>query len=233
MKIAATAPLSPEGTVTPQLHEQLRNQIVRCELPPGHRLSETDIASKFEVSRQPVREAFIKLAEERLVSIRPQRGTFVRRISVSATLTERFIREAVEADLVCRAVERATSEMVSALEAQIEHQKIAAEAGNPIEFMRLDEAFHRMLAHYAEAPKISDYLEVLKVQMNRVRHISAQEFSPEKLVVQHAAITDAFGLGDVAAAEDAMRMHLREINKDLPQIVQTFPDYFEDIEALS
>src|SRR5690554_5571253 len=67
---------------------------------PGTRISETELAAAYEVSRQPVREAFIKLAEEGLLAVRPQRGTFILRISIPAVLTARFIREAVEADIV-------------------------------------------------------------------------------------------------------------------------------------
>ena len=229
----AVVPLSQDGAVAPQLHKQLRSRIISCDLPPGQRISETDIAATYGVSRQPVREAFIKRSEERLVSIRPQRGTYVGRISVSEALTARFIREAVEADLVCRAVERATPDMVSALQEQIEQQRIAAHDGNPTEFMRLDEAFHRMLAQFAGAPDVSEYLESLNVPMNRVRNISARQFAPGRLVEQHADIVDAIRRGDAAAAENAMRMHLREINRDLPRIVAAYPGYFEGTEALS
>ena len=48
------------------------------------------------VSRQPVREAFIKLSEAGLVRIRPQRGTFVVKISTKQVTDARFVREAVE-----------------------------------------------------------------------------------------------------------------------------------------
>ena len=65
-------------------------------LKPGEALSEKEVALRYGVSRQPVREAFIKLAEERLVSIQPQRGTFVVKISMKEVLDARFVREAIE-----------------------------------------------------------------------------------------------------------------------------------------
>lgn len=233
MSTAAAAPLSPEGTVAPQLHQHLRSQIISCELPPGQRISESDIATTYAVSRQPVREAFIKLSEERLVSILPQRGTFIRRISVAAALTARFVREAVEVDLVRRAAIRATPEDVAALHAQIERQRAAAENGDPAEFMHLDEAFHHMLATLADAPAVSEYLDGLNVPMNRIRNISARQFSPEKLIAQHADIVAAIEQDGAQAAEDAMRTHLQQLIRDLPRIVEAYPDYFEDTEALT
>lgn len=232
MSSATLPPLSLENAVSPQLHRRLRDRIVSCELAPGQRISETEIAASYEVSRQPVREAFIKLAEENLVSIRPQRGTFIKRISVSAALTARFIRESVEADLVRRVAEIRTPEMITELSSQIEQQQITADAADPAEFMRLDEVFHKLIAKYATAPEVSDYLDGLNLPMTRVRNISAREFSPGKLVSQHASIVEAIKKGSSKSADKAMRNHLREIKKDLPQVVETYPDYFEDTQAL-
>lgn len=233
MTTPAVAPLSPEDAVAPQLHKRLRDKIISCELPPGRRISETEIAATYAVSRQPVREAFIKLSEENLVSIRPQRGTYIRRIPVGAALTARFMREAIEADLVRRLAGQCTPFLLVSLEAQIDHQKAAAEVGDPVAFMRLDEAFHRLLAAGAGVPAVSDYLDGLNIQMNRVRNLTAREFSPGKLIVQHADIVAAIRKGDAMAADAAMRTHLQEINKDLPQIIKTYPDYFDGTEALS
>jgi len=233
MQRAHALSLSLEEAVVPQLHKILRARIVSCELAPGQRISETEIASTYQVSRQPVREAFIKLAERNLVSIRPQRGTYIRRISVPDALTARFIREAVEVDLVRRAVARTSAQMVATLDAQILEQQQAARADDPAAFMRLDEAFHRSLARFADAPAVSEYLDDLNVPMNRVRSISARQFSPEKLVVQHAAIVDRIRHGDADGAEAAMRAHLQEFNKDLPKIIAACPDYFDGSEALT
>lgn len=73
--------LSVAEAVGPQVYRILREQIIQAELMPGERISEAEIAKSLSVSRQPVREAFIKLRELGLLEIRPQRGTFVHRIS--------------------------------------------------------------------------------------------------------------------------------------------------------
>lgn len=225
-------PMLKEGAVVPQLHQLLRDRIINCDLEPGQRLSETEFAKVYDVSRQPVREAFIKLANEKLVIVRPQRGTFVRLISVPDTLTSRFVREAVEVDLIRRVVDRATPEIVAELEAQIELQREVAETGTPAEFMRLDEAFHRRLAEVAGKLEISEYLLALNLQINRVRNISARLFEPDKLVVQHAAIVTAIRAEDATMAEGEMREHLRKVKEDLPHIILANPDYFEGAEIL-
>ncbi len=65
-------------------------------------LSEQDIATRLGVSRQPVREAFIKLGEAGLIRVLPQRGTLVVKISRAAVEDARFIREAVECAVAAR-----------------------------------------------------------------------------------------------------------------------------------
>ena len=71
-----------QATMGSRVFDTLRQAIVQLQLRPGNPLSEAEIARQLGVSRQPVREAFIKLSEIGLLEIRPQRGTFVRLISI-------------------------------------------------------------------------------------------------------------------------------------------------------
>ena len=232
-KNPAKASLLAQGAaVGPQLHRLLRDKIIRGDMPPGSRISETEIAAAYSVSRQPVREAFIKLAEELLVEVRPQRGTFVSLISVPAVITARFIREAVEADIVRRVAEGADAAALRVLDARMAEQiALPAEAPGE-EFMRVDEEFHRALAELAGLAVVADRLEEMKIHMNRVRHISARQFSRKRLIAQHAEMVGAIRARDPARAEAATRSHLREIMLDLPGIVGTYPAFFEGQEHL-
>ena len=86
-----------------RVEAELRRAIIALELPPGTRLSEQEIALKYGVSRQPVREALIALARTRLVDVQPQRGTVVVKFSVRKMMEARFVREAVEVAIVRQA----------------------------------------------------------------------------------------------------------------------------------
>ena len=94
----ATATFRPKESVSmgAQLHRILRTAIIRGELVPGQAISEIEMSKRFSISRQPVREAFIKLGEERLIEVMPQRGTYVRKISVKEVLDARHLREIIE-----------------------------------------------------------------------------------------------------------------------------------------
>ncbi len=216
--------------VSPQLRLVLRSRIIRNDLPPMSRLSEPELAKEYGVSRQPVREAFITLMNEGLVEVRPQRGTYVKRIDYEAVLNARFVREAVEADIVRKLAVRGDSDLVKELRSQIVLQKNVPE-GVPDKFMELDERFHQTLAQAAGFRKAWDYLEGIKAQMDRVRFITFEEFPISKLIDQHEQIVDFIEQKTVSRAEDAMRVHLREILNSLPRIQELYPDYFENLRT--
>lgn len=216
-------------TVGPQVYRILREQIIQAELLPGERLSESDVAKTLSVSRQPVREAFIKLSEEGLVQVLPQRGTFVTRISVASVMDVRFVREAIEADVVRVVAEAHAPETIDELRRQIAEQRKVPQhdrAG----FLRLDELFHHTLAAAAGKPYAWSVIESVKAQMDRVRFLSVDDMHVGRLIDQHEKIVGGVAAGDKAAAEEATRLHLREILSSLPEIARSRAELFDGTE---
>ena len=218
-------PLEPTSPVRPQIYVGLRQRIVRSEIAPGTALSEAEIARRFSISRQPVREAFIKLAEEGLLEVRPQRGTFVRKISKTAVMDARFVREAIEANIVREVAAERDAGLVSKLRKQLTAQR-AVPVGELYDFMRLDEEFHRTLADASGRLYGWKVIEDVKLQMDRVRYLSLRSFPQAKLIRQHTSIVDAIEKALPDEAERAMREHLRLIMDDLPSIEAQHPDFF-------
>ena len=221
--------VTPGETVGPQVYRILREQIIQAELLPGERLSESDVAKTLAVSRQPVREAFIKLSEEGLVQVLPQRGTFVTKISVASVMDVRFVREAIEADVVRVVAETHQVETIAELRRQIAEQRKVPQQDRA-GFLRLDEHFHRTLAAAAGKAYAWDVIESVKAQMDRVRFLSVDDMHVGRLIDQHEKIVEAIAAGDKAAAEEATRLHLREILSSLPEIARSRSDLFDGTE---
>ena len=78
------------------VYETLRRKVLTLDLPPGTALSENELAAALGVSRTPVRESLILLADEGLVQVFPQVGTFVSRVDPDRVRDAQFLREAVE-----------------------------------------------------------------------------------------------------------------------------------------
>lgn len=223
------APLPPgPEPIGRRVYDALRQAIVTLRLKPGAALSEKEIASRFAVSRQPVREAFIKLAETGLVRVLPQRGTYVVKISVGAVLEARFIREAVEVAVVRRAAESAEPGALAPLADLIARQEEAAAERAHERFQALDDALHRGFAEAIGHRGAWQVVEVVKAQMDRVRFLSLPDATPMPLLIaQHRAILAAIRRHEPDAAERAMREHLGEILRSLPALAQRFPELFE------
>jgi DNA-binding GntR family transcriptional regulator len=215
------------ATVGNRVFAIIRQAIVQLQLKPGDPLSEAEMTRQLGVSRQPVREAFIKLAEVGLVEIRPQRGTSVVMISLRDVENARFIREALEVAVVRRAAEEITDEHKRRLTAILDAQRSASARGDLAEFLRQDEAFHQAIAQAADCEKAWRLLENLKAQMDRVRYLSLDEATPvDVLIEQHDRIAAGIFAGDADAAESAMKAHLREILTSLPLLAEKHPDLF-------
>ena len=228
----ATEPaINLAAPIVPQIIHDLRRSIVQMRLKPGEALSEKEIAGHYGVSRQPVREAFIKLAEGGLLQILPSRGTFVIKISVRDVLNARFLREAVECALVRTAAALNRPEDIERLDALIAAQVEAAESNDPGRFYDLDEAFHRAIVECCECDQALRVIEGARTQMDRVRYLSLPQATPSAVrIEQHRAVVDGLRNRSADAAETAMRRHLREILSALPRLTRQFPELFESTE---
>ncbi|ATV43869.1 GntR family transcriptional regulator [Pectobacterium brasiliense] len=214
--------------VNQQIYRVLRKDIVECNIPPGKLLSEKEISVRFDVSRQPVREAFIKLAEAGLVQIMPQRGTFVMKISEQRVADARFIRQALECAIVRRAAEMVTEEQLLTLEHNLRRQELAAQNDQVREFLSLDDSFHQLLTQIANCPLAWETIESIKATMDRVRFLSLSQVSPPpSLIQQHYLIFSALKARDPDAAEKAIREHLQEMIYSITPIAQQNSDWFE------
>ena len=213
--------------ITPQIFRALRAAIVMLQLPPGQALSETEIARQFRVSRQPVREAFIKLAEAGLVEIRPQRGTFVVPITRRDVMNARFIREAIEVAVVGELADRITPASSPKL-----RRLIAAQNARPPTMTGPSSSPSTSLpSHAGESAGHAHawrMLESIKAQMDRVRYLSFSGASPlPHLIKQHVAIVEALSRRKGRAAEAAMRAICARFSHTLPAIAAENPELFE------
>lgn len=221
--VPAKAPSATRGVA-----ERLRQAIISMEFPPGTRLSEGEIATLYDVSRQPVREALISLSRIGLVQVLPQRGTIVTRISTRHMMQVRIAREALETAIVQRACERFDPVIRGSIDAILETQARAASEGDYMTITAADSQFHAALAAGADCEMIWQMVLDVKAHMDRVRHLTLQDRDSMRILVQqHRAIVDAVDERDPEKAEYAMRHHLMEILRDLPRVLAERADYFE------
>src|SRR4051794_34004021 len=93
-----------------QVHEILRERILKVELVPGTVLSRASLQLEFGVSQTPVRDALMRLQEEGIVDVYPQYATVVARIDVDHARQAQFQRLSIELEAVRRLAEEAPAE---------------------------------------------------------------------------------------------------------------------------
>lgn len=205
----------------------LREAIVTLRLKPGMTLSEQDLAERFDVSRQPVREAFIRLGSSGLIRVRPQRATLVTHISIDMIEEAHFVRQAVEVEVARLAATNAAPTDIDALERELKRQRQAGRDNDARRFFALDEQFHRRLSAVAGKPNAWRAIEDVKAQLDRVRYLTLLESRPlRQRIEQHAEIVAAIANRKPAVAAQAMRVHLRGMMLELPAMAQRWPELF-------
>src|SRR5580704_14350393 len=116
MKKSVSAADLQDISKTERVYSVLRRQIRELVLPPHAPLRKEEIALALGVSRAPVSEAITRLADEGLVDVFPQRGSFVAPIRAAEVRESLFIRRALETEAMRRAAERPTAELLHALD---------------------------------------------------------------------------------------------------------------------
>jgi len=206
----------------------LKKSIIELELLPGARLSEHEIAAQLGVSRQPVREALIKLAEAGFIEIRAQRGTRVVKISGSDMQEALFVRHAVEVAVAQRAAVQFDPWQRRRLDTILAKQDEAAANIDHALFREQDELFHIAIAQGASLAIAWSTIVRLKAHMDRVCNLDLQKQEDlERRVREHRAIVAAIDAHDAEAAGKAMSQHLVSILDHLPELESRYANLFE------
>ncbi len=216
-------------TTVDDVFDRLHADIVTLKLEPGTRMSEVEIAGQFNISRQPVREAFIRLGNMRLLEIRPQKATLVRKISQSHILNSRFIRTAVEVEVVRRACASRTNLDTVSFEGNLDRQKQCVADMNIDEFHDLDYAFHQLICRAGDAAFAFETIASNKAHVDRLCMIQlSSQAALDNVREDHAEIYDLLKKRDEAGVIKLIRHHLGRLDQTLSAARESHSDYFED-----
>lgn len=208
-----------DHTKAERVHRELRRRIRELDLKPGSRLHKNEIADEFGVSRAPVSEAIAWLAEEGLVDVFPQSGSFVSPIRPEDVHEALLIRTGLEVEAVRRVTQMANAELLQRLDQNLEAQTAAVRANDMPLLDELDEKFHAIIIAAIESPRAQRLLDSARAMLDRPRfHALPERGRPHATVAEHRRIADAIRTGDIELAAAAMRVHIamvaRAIEKD-------------------
>lgn len=210
---------------TEQVFDALHAALVTLDLPPGTKVSETEIARRMGVSRQPVRDAFFRLSKLGFLEIRPQRATLITKISVTAVRQAAFIRTSLEVACIRAATEQATDADLARLDENLVHQQSAVDDNDRSRFHNLDDQFHNLISEIAGHGYVWPLIEDYKAHMDRARYLSLTT-GTRLAFVQHRDILAAMTSRDTDTAEAHLRKHLGRIEEILTEVQRDHAQYF-------
>lgn len=197
------------GRRSQAVHRALKRAILDQALAPGSKLPEDSIGERMGVSRTLVREALLRLSEEGLVDLRPNKGATVaqptleegRDLFLTRTALERLVVETVSGKL--------TKEQIEQLSAHIDAEE-AARAERTIS-IRLSGEFHTLLAEMTNNASLIRYVNDLVARSSLILTMYGRPHSSECAVSEHRELIEKLASGNTAAAETLMIHHLDSI----------------------
>lgn len=207
------------------IYQVLWNDIVSLRRYPGDPILEKEIAAQFGVSRTPVREAILRLSNEKLIEILPQSGTFVARIALDTLPEAIVVRKALEDVTVRAAAVKASRTQIATLRANLELQKVQAAEADYEGFRRTDDTFHTLIAEAAGYPGIWEIIKSVKIKVDRYCHLSLPKPGRiARLIKEHTAIFNAIRDHDPDRAAEAIHIHLDAImtGVEMPENLSVF-----------
>jgi GntR family transcriptional regulator, rspAB operon transcriptional repressor len=212
-----------------RIHAALRAAILDVALVPGAVIAEHDLAARFGVSRTPVREALLRLADEGLVDVKPQRGTFVARLSLKRIEEALFVRQAVECMILERVAAREDRVAIAArLAAIVVEQAAAIDAGDVGTALDADTRFHHAMVVASGLEGVWRVVGEARDLHHRIRAIAVPELgSAAQAIRDHRAIVRAVCEGEASRAARAMAKHLERNFALAKAIAALHPDYFD------
>lgn len=216
------------GSTRNYIYQTLKEQIITLNLEPGIKMSEKEVAEELKVSRTPVRESFLQLAQEELLEIYPQRGTIVSRIDLAHVEESRFVRENIERAVVRLACEKLTDDDIFRMETNLVLQERLEEKGSHLKLFELDDEFHKMMYVGCGKQRTWNMTQQMSSHFNRLRLLRLSSSLDWSIIIsQHKQILQLIKNNEPEKAEEVMSEHLRLAVIEGDLLKERYPTYFK------
>lgn len=222
-------PSKPRENSREYVFRMMYTNIMSFHLEPGTAISEQDISTQLSISRTPVRDAFVRLAQLHLLDIVPQRKTTVSRISTEPIDDACFMRQAVECAIMEQACKSFSKTHMKRLENNLAREARAIALEDNSSLFRLDEVLHKTIFEGCGRSRVWDYVSRADASYLRARVLVTKSRYVQMEIVyrQHQQIIDAIKKHDTDRAIAIMGPHVTRVMPLLDELKQLYPTYFD------
>lgn len=219
------------NTIQRAVYLTLHDHIMYLQTAPGTVMSTQEVAKRLNVSRTPVREAFIRLEREGLVEIYPQKETIVSRIDLKRVEQERFMRESLELSVQEPFLKKCSKKHLMQLWLLIEEQKEARNTDNYSKFLLLDNQFHQLIFDVAQQGFSWEIMSGALGHYNRIRLLTTWTKAISQTAVdQHEQLVEAYEKQDLERVRGIMKYHLSKLIDEEVLLMEKYPAFFKKEE---
>jgi DNA-binding GntR family transcriptional regulator len=201
---------SSRDKLSEKVYKALKRDIIRGVYPAGEPLSEKELAKKYKSSRTPVREAAVRLQEDRLLRIVANRGYFVSEITLQELNDVYEYRTAVEcaaAELAAR--KAADPELLQQLTQLAENTYLTDSLESYMEFIEADTLLHVGIARLSRNEMLVRAVSEARCQMERIMYAAIDiHYYGEVPTREHIEIMRAIREHNPEAAHKLMYDHI-------------------------
>ena len=189
------------------IYQQLINAIEKGDLRPGDRMLETELASRFGVSRTPIREAIRRLETDGLVVHKPRIGAVVRVLTqqeIVELYEMRIVLEATAAQMAAKHCSKAETRTLQDL-----NDQMLAHSKDPFAVATLNRKFHTCIFNAARNRFLAQSYNSLSYSLILLGKTTLEtDERVQNVYAQHEAIIGALISADTEIASEVMRLHM-------------------------
>ncbi|NEU31072.1 GntR family transcriptional regulator [bacterium LRH843] len=210
-----------------QVYEMIKDAIIKLYFAPGQRISEKELSDKLNVSRTPIREAFIRLSETGLLEVYPQRGTFVTYININDVYEALFVRESLEVTAIQKSMMKINEQDITLLETIIAEQRKYHREKEREKFYSFDEKYHETLMGISGYTNAWNIVLSSKLHLDRVRYLNLRSYENfNRLIDEHEEVLNAIKAKNVEKAQKKLSEHIsRGAEESIELISEKYKDY--------
>ncbi len=210
------------------IYQLLKGEILSLHLLPGQRISENELAQRFNSSRTPVHSAFMRLKSDGLVNIFPQKGSYVSLIDLEGIQQIIFLRVQLERAIYKEAANTWTADFLRDLDENLEQQQREVDRGpSANDFFMISNQYHKLYYAFTEKEKLWNNMEAMQADYIRYRKLtySIPGHCALKLE-QHRLLRRLVEERDMEGIEQFVPNHISGEMESLQQQSEDFLDFF-------
>lgn len=206
-------------------YEQLRRQVICCELAPGAEVSEAQIALRYGCGKAAARAALMRLTQEGLAEAHPRRGYEITPVTIRDIREIFELRALVEPEAVRLAVPRLDAARLRGLDARCARGYTPGDRASEATFLAANREFHMAIIRACGNGRLIRLLDDVIEQMQRLFHLGlARSMHRDELRDQHARLVQAVAGGEAEQAAAVAAEHIETMRRAVVEGVMASGD---------